>query len=111
MTIEVLQELDIDTSSLTTNDKIMTRCQALLNEAKYDLERYNEQQAEKEKKKGGKDANDVRKAWNREIAYVMSTLRMPIDIHTTSAAIYANLVRQAGERAKALAKAPMMGLF
>ena len=111
MTLEILEELDIDTSSLSTPEKIKTRCQALLNEAKYDLDRYKEQQEERMEKKGGKDVNRIRKAWNSEIAYVMSTLRMPIDIHTTNAAIYANLVRQAGERAKALAKAPMMGLF
>lgn len=111
MTLEVLEELDIDTSSLTTPEKIKTRCQALLNEAKYDLDRYNEQQKEKDEKKGKKSANDIRKSWNSEIAYVMSTLRMPIDIHSTNAAIYANLVRQAGERAKALAKMPAMMQF
>ena len=111
MTVEILEELDIDTSSLDTPEKIKVRCEALLNEAKYDLERFEEQQKDKESKGSKKDANSIRKAWNSEIAYVMSTLRMPIDIHSTSAAIYANLVRQAGERAKALAKAPMMGMF
>ena len=111
MTVEILEELDIDTSSLDTPEKIKSRCDALLNEAKYDLERFEEQQKDKESKGSKKDANSIRKAWNSEIAYVMSTLRMPIDIHNTSAAIYANLVRQAGERAKALAKIPAMMQF
>lgn len=111
MTLEILKELDIDTSSLDTDEKIQSRCQALLNEAKFDLERFNEQQKEKEGKRGKKDANSVRKAFNSEIAYVMATLRMSIDPAITNAAIYANLVRQAGERAKAMAKAPSMMMF
>lgn len=111
MTLEILKELDIDTSSLDTDEKIQSRCQALLNEAKFDLERFNEQQKEKGGKRGKKDANSVRKAFNSEIAYVMATLRMSIDPAITNAAIYANLVRQAGERAKAMAKAPSMMMF
>lgn len=111
MTIEVLQELDIDTSSLNTNEKIEVRCKALLDEAMFDLKRFEESQKDKDDKGKKKDVNSIRKAWNSEIAYVMSTLRMPIDIHNTSAAIYANLVRQAGERAKALAKIPAMMQF
>lgn len=38
----------------------------------------------------------------------MSTLKMSIDPAATNAAIYANLVRQAGERSKALSKMPIM---
>ena len=42
----------------------------------------------------------------------MSVFRMNIDPTTTNAAIYANLVNQAGERSKMLAKMPsMMGMF
>lgn len=112
MTIDVLKELDIDTESLTTPEKITSRCKALLNEAVYDLERYEEQQDEKRKRKGVSDADRVRRSWNSEIAHVMTTLRMSIDPATTNAAIYANLVNQANQRVKALAKAPaMMGMF
>lgn len=112
MTVEILKELDIDTSSLDSPEKIKTRCQALLNEAKYDLERFREQQGEKQEKKAESNTDRIRNAWNAEIAYVMSTLRMSIDPATTNTAIYANLVRQAGERAKAMAKMPsMMGMF
>lgn len=112
MAVEILAELDIDTESLTTPEKITSRCKALLNEAVYDLERYEEQQDEKRKRKGVSDADRVRQSWNSEIAHVMATLRMSIDPATTNAAIYANLVNQANQRVKALAKAPaMMGMF
>lgn len=111
MTLEILQELDIDTSSLTTPEKIKTRCEALLNEAKYDLERFKEQQEQQQGKKADTNTDRIRNNWNAEIAYVMSTLRMSIDPATTNTAIYANLVRQARERAKAMAKMPAMGMF
>ena len=111
MTLEILEELDIDTSSLSTPEKIKTRCQALLNEAKYDLERFRESQEEKKKGKPKSDADRIRDSWNREIAYVMSTLRMSIDPATTNTAIYANLVHQAEVRAKQMAKMPSMFPF
>lgn len=112
MAVEILAELDIDTESLTTPEKITSRCKALLNEAVYDLERYEEEQDEKRKRKGVSDADRVRQSWNSEIAHVMATLRMSIDPASTNAAIYANLVNQANQRVKALAKAPaMMGMF
>jgi len=110
MTLEVLEELEIDTDKLTTPELIENRCESLLNEAKYDLERFNEQQ--KGKEKGGvPDEKKVRNSWSREIASVMATLRMSIDPATTSAAIYANLVRQAAERVKAMSKVPAMMQF
>ena len=111
MAVEILAELDIDTSSLTTDEKIKSRCQALLNEAKYDLERFMESQEDKKKGKPKNDANRIRDSWNREIAYVMATLRMSIDPATTNTAIYANLVHQAEVRAKQMAKMPPMFPF
>lgn len=111
MAVEILAELDIDTSSLTTDEKIKSRCQALLNEAKYDLERFREQQGEKQEKKAQSSTDRIRNAWNAEIAYVMSTLRMSIDPATTNTAIYANLVHQAEVRAKQMAKMPSMFPF
>ena len=56
--------------------------------------------------------DEKRKAWFGEIAFVMSTLKMSIDPATTNAAVFANLVRQAVERNKQLAKMPpMMSMF
>lgn len=111
MAVEILAELDIDTSSLTTDEKIKSRCQALLNEAKYDLERFRESQEDKKKDKPKDNVTRIRDSWNREIAYVMATLRMSIDPATTNTAIYANLVHQAEVRAKQMAKMPPMFPF
>ena len=111
MAVEILEELEIETKSLNTPEKIAARCQALLNEAKYDLERFRESQEEKKKGKPKNDANRIRDSWNREIAYVMATLRMSIDPATTNTAIYANLVHQAEVRAKQMAKMPPMFPF
>ena len=111
MAVEILEELEIETKSLNTPEKIAARCQALLNEAKYDLERFRESQEEKKKGKPKSDADRIRDSWNREIAYVMSTLRMSIDPATTNTAIYANLVHQAEVRAKQMAKMPSMFPF
>lgn len=110
MAVEILEELEIETKSLNTPEKIAARCQALLNEAKYDLERFRESQEEK-KGKPKNDASRIRDSWNREIAYVMTTLRMSIDPATTNTAIYANLVHQAEVRAKQMAKMPSMFPF
>lgn len=111
MTLEILQELDIETSSLDSPEKIKSRCQALLNEAKYDLERFKESQEDKKKDKPKDNVTRIRDSWNREIAYVMATLRMSIDPATTNTAIYANLVHQAEVRAKQMAKMPSMFPF
>ena len=111
MAVEILAELDIDTSSLTSDEKIKSRCQALLNEAKYDLERFMESQEDKKKDKPKDNVTRIRDSWNKEIAYVMATLRMSIDPATTNTAIYANLVHQAEVRAKQMAKMPPMFPF
>ena len=48
----------------------------------------------------------TRREWYSEIASVMGVFHMNIDPMHTNAAIYANLVRQAVERSKAMAKMP-----
>lgn len=111
MAVEILEELEIETKSLNTPEKIAVRCQALLNEAKYDLERFRESQEEKKKGKPKDNVTRIRDSWNKEIAYVMATLRMSIDPATTNTAIYANLVHQAEVRAKQMAKMPSMFPF
>jgi hypothetical protein len=111
MTKEILEELGIDTSQFDTDEKIAERCRAFLNEAKYDLERFRERQEEKKEGKPKSDAERIRDSWNKEIAYVMATLRMSIDPATTNTAIYANLVHQAEVRAKQMAKMPSMFPF
>lgn len=111
MAKEVLLELAVSKEHLTTNEEITSRCRAILNETIYEINRIEELRKEKGEDKE-KQPNEIRKSWFSEIAYVMSVFKMNIDPKTTNAAIYANLVRQAGERAKAMAKMPpMMGMF
>lgn len=106
----VLLDLDVDDDLLTTHEKIAVRCKAMLDEVVYEVKRLEELAEEKVDKKPTTES--IRKSWYSEIAFVMSTLKMSIDPATTNAAIYANLVHQAGERAKTLAKMPpSMGLF
>lgn len=102
----VLIDLDVDDDLLTSNEKISLRCRAMLDEVQYEIKRMDELAQEKGNKKLSVDA--IRKSWYSEISYVMSTLKMSIDPAATNAAIYANLVRQAGERSKALSKMPIM---
>lgn len=105
--LEILPELDVDTSQLDTPDKIIKKCTALNNDAKYELELIAERKRDGAPAKV-KDGNAVRKEWQGEIAWVMSVFRMSIDQNTINAAIYANLVQQAVHRMKQLSKMPRM---
>lgn len=111
MAKDVLLELDVNENLLKSEDAIKSRCNAMLDEVKYEIKRLAEIAEERGQKKK-QTATDMRKAWFGEIAFVMSTLKMSIDPGTTNAAVYANLVRQAVERNKQLAKMPpMMSMF
>ena len=83
----------------------------MLDDVAYEIKRAKER-AEDRNRRGDKTPSEIRKSWLAEVAFVMSVFRMNIDPTTTNAAIYANLVNQAGERSKMLAKMPsMMGMF
>jgi len=111
MAKEVMLELDVPEEFLSDPEKINKRCRAMLDETEYEIKRIEELNGDRAVKKA-KTTDDVRRAWMSEVAYVMSTLKMAIDPATTNAAIYANLVAQANERNKQLAKMPpMMGMF
>lgn len=105
---EVLAELDVDVTPLDTNEKVEKKCKAMLNDVVYELEHF-------EKRNNGEskdtDATSIRNAWHKEIAWVMSVFKMSIDVNTINAAIYANLVNQAVQRSKQLAKMPPMSRF
>ena len=104
MAKDVLLELDVNENLLKSEDAITSRCNAMLDEVKFEIKRLTELAEQ--------TATEMRKAWFGEIAFVMSTLKMSIDPATTNAAVYANLVRQAVERNKQLAKMPpMMSMF
>lgn len=111
MAKDVLLELDVNENLLKSEEAIKSRCNAMLDEVKYEIRRLAELAEERGQKKQ-QTVTDIRKAWFGEIAFVMSTLKMSIDPATTNAAVYANLVRQAVERNKQLAKMPpMMSMF
>lgn len=111
MAKDVLLELDVNENLLKSEEAIKSRCNAMLDEVKYEIKRLAELAEERGQKKP-QTVTEIRKAWFGEIAFVMSTLKMSIDPATTNAAVYANLVRQAVERNKQLAKMPpMMSMF
>lgn len=111
MAKDVLLELDVNENLLKSEDAITSRCNAMLDEVRFEIKRLTELAEERGHKKQ-QTATEMRKAWFGEIAFVMSTLKMSIDPATTNAAVYANLVRQAVERNKQLAKMPpMMSMF
>lgn len=106
MAREVLVNLGIGLEALDTTEKVMAHCQSILGEVEFETKRIKERR-EKAYEKAVK--TDVRKQWYSEIAYVMSVFKMSIDPGTINAAIYANLMSQAVERSKALAKMPQLG--
>ena len=111
MAKEVLLELDVNANLLKSEDAIKSRCNAMLDETRYEIKRLAELDEERGSAKH-QTADDMRKSWYGEIAFVMSTLKMSIAPATTNAAVYANLVRQAVERNKQMAKIPpMMSMF
>lgn len=111
MAKDVLLELDVNENLLKSEEAIKSRCNAMLDEVKYEIKRLAELAEERGQKKQ-QTVTEIRKAWFGEIAFVMSTLKMSIDPATTNAAVYANLVRQAVERNKQLEKMPpMMSMF
>lgn len=104
MAREVLAELDMPENLLREDDAVRVRSQAILDEARYELGRI----AERENGHGGKRKGDLRKTWLSEVAFVMSQLKVSIDMNSLNAAVYANLVHQSVERVKAVAKMPPM---
>lgn len=111
MAKDVLLELDVNENLLKSEEAIKSRCNAMLDEVKYEIKRLAELAEERGQKKQ-QTVTEIRKAWFGEIAFVVSTLKMSIDPAITNAAVYANLVRQAVERNKQLAKMPpMMSMF
>ena len=100
---EILILLGIDAAHLQTDELILARCQSIIGEVDYEMKRLGEMKNKRMSKT--RSVEQVRRSWYSEIASVMSIFRMSIDLDI-NAAIYANLVRQAVERSKALSKMP-----
>lgn len=110
MARNVLLELDVSPGHIDTDENVLKRCKAMLDEVVYEIKRHEELKREN----GDKAVSEAeaRKSWYAEIAFVMSSLKMSIDPATVNAAVYANLVNVARERNKALAKMPpSLGMF
>lgn len=106
---EILLDLGVSESHLKDNEAIALRCKAMLDDVRFELRRA--QEAKEENPMPNQSPEQLRKGWYSEIAFVMSTLKMSFDPGTMNAAVYANLVHQAVERSKQLAKMPQMGMF
>lgn len=100
---DVLLQLGIEEQHLATDEAIMARSQAIIGEVEYETGRIAERKAKNVKRRS---PEQTRREWYGEIASVMGVFHMNIDPMHTNAAIYANLVRQAVERSKAMAKMP-----
>lgn len=106
---EVLMLLGVDDVHLKDAHAIRVRCKAMLDDVQFEIRRAKE--AEQQKPMPNQSPEQTRKAWYSEMAFVMSMLKMAFDPKTMNAAVYANLVHQAVERSKMMAKAPQMGMF
>ena len=100
---EVLLQLGLEEQHLASEEAIKARCQAIIGEVQYETERITERKVKALK---SRSPEQTRREWYSEIASVMGVFHMNIDPSHTNAAIYANLVHQAVERSKALAKMP-----
>lgn len=104
MARDVLKELYINPEHMKTDEAVAAQCQAILGEVEYEAKRLDERAGDTKSTQPDK----IRQDWYAEIASVMGVFRMNIDPTHTNAAIYANLVHQAVERSKAMAKMPPM---
>lgn len=106
MAKNILVELGVSEQHLSTESAIEARCQSIIGEVEYEKKRIGEMNG----RRNGimkQSPEQIRKSWLAEVASVMSVFKMNIDL-TINAAIYANLVHQAVERSKAIAKMPPM---
>ena len=101
----ILMDLGVSSGHLKTETDIIARCQAIIGEADYERQRIAEHNAKRTEKQ--KSEEEVRHSWYAEIASVMSILKVPVEMRI-NACVYANLVHQAVERNKAMAKMPSM---
>lgn len=102
---QILVAMGVGEELLKTEEAILARCQSIVGEVEYEHQRMAEYNAKRAAKHKGTD--QVRHSWYAEIASVMSILKVPVEMRL-NAAVYANLVHQAVEHNKAMAKMPHM---
>ena len=106
MAKNILLELGIGEQYLSSDTAVEARCQSIIGEMEYEMKRIEQLNGQRNGKMK-QSPEQIRKSWLAEVASVMSVFKMSIDL-TINAAIYANLVHQAVERSKAIAKMPPM---
>lgn len=90
----ILAALDYNCLSLT-DEQIKLKTEGLVRAALFEQKRKEELRQKEECKHKKSTPEQIRASFDAEIAFMMTYFKMPIDIHITNAAVYANIVHQA----------------
>ena len=85
--------IDEDVSGVS-DDNLKDRVADLLRYATFEQHRNEEVNADPEKTKEKSSPDDIRSYYDSEIAFIMTYIKMHIDMHQINAAVYANIVNQ-----------------
>lgn len=75
------------------NEGLSSKMEQLMNFLLFEMRRNEDMKANEDKKAHSSD--EIRAAFDEEIAFLMTYFKMPIDMNSVNAAIYANMVHQA----------------
>lgn len=89
----LLAMIDEDVSGVSDNN-LKDRVADLLRYATFEQHRNEEINADPEKTKEKSSPDDIRSYYDSEIAFIMTYVKMHIDMHQINAAVYANVVNQ-----------------
>ncbi|RHI11531.1 hypothetical protein DW182_03255 [Bacteroides sp. AM16-24] len=89
----LLVMIDEDVSGVN-DDNLKDRVADLLRYATFEQHRNEEVNADPEKTKEKSSPDDIRSYYDSEIAFIMTYIKMHIDMHQINAAVYANIVNQ-----------------
>lgn len=89
----ILNLLNVNTQVMD-NDQVKSKLEYMLHSALFEQKRNDERRNEESQDKKA-TSEQIRASFDSEIAFLMTYFKMNIDIHSTNAAIYANIVHQA----------------
>ena len=89
----LLAMIEEDVSGVS-DDNLKDRVADLLRYATFEQHRNEEVNADPEKTKEKSSPDDIRSYYDSEIAFIMTYIKMHIDMHQINAAVYANIVNQ-----------------
>lgn len=90
---ETLAMLSYDMKSMS-DEQVKSKVEELLRSALFELKRSDEIRSDNKTEKATPE--QIRSSFDTEIAFVMTFFKMNIDVRNISAAVYANIVHQAG---------------